>query len=278
MLNKARKVYEDEMAEVAKYRIHELAELNKQKTYAQKNLRDIVDELDRRHKNMVLTVQNRNQNAMNKKIRVETEILREFNRNQEANANIKRESSYPTFIPPRETPRHPREEPYVPPPHRAPPIPPRETPRHPGEKPYVPYTAPPQKAPHIPHRETNTDFKEAYETTERGYYYRVLGLAPGSSQEEVKKAYKVKVKIYHPDKKYTVNYSQQNQAYMWTVIQKANEILGKEYNLKLKEKYDKYGNEDGWVKRVTNTSPGVEGALKNKCYNLSGYNPYIVIQ
>ena len=105
MLNKARKVYDDEMAEVEKYRLHELAELNKQKTYAEKNFRDIVDELDRQYENMKLTVQNGNQNAKNKKIRVENDIVREFNRNQAANAYIKRENTYPRYIPPRETPR-----------------------------------------------------------------------------------------------------------------------------------------------------------------------------
>ena len=134
-----------------------------------------------------------------------------------------------------------------------------------------------KRSQYVPRHEKNKDFKEAYERTEWGYYYRVLGLAPGSSQTEVRNAYRVKARIYHPDRKFTANYSDQNQAYMWKVIQKAHEILGKEHNSKLKERYDKTGNADGWVHYVTDITDGVAGAFKNKCYNLGGSNPYRVI-
>jgi len=256
IMDKARKAYHDEMAAVKQYEQQELYKLQGYKMEAEKHLKD---EINRRHANINNKVNTAKRTAIDNQNKVAEDIMRGFQRNKSANANIPRESTNPTYVPHRETPRQTREEPYMPPPRGA------------------PYTPTPRKAPHIPHSKTNMDFKEEYETTEPGYFYRVLGLAPGSSQEVVRKAYRDKTRIYHPDKKFTVNYSEHNATYMWKVIQKANEILGKEHNSELKEKYDKHGNANGWISTVTDTTDGIAGAFKNECCHLGEYNPYRVM-
>jgi len=249
-MNEVKKAYEHAMQDVLKFRAHAIKELNEYQESAYKHLKD---ELDRQFDNINSKVEIEKQNAVNKKKRVEQDIMRDINRQKTANAHIRRESTYPTYIPHRETPRQTREEPYMPPPRGA------------------PYTPTPRKAPHIPHSETNIDFKEEYEITEPGYYYRVLGLAPGSSQQEVRKAYRKKMLIYHPDRSFSDGYSPKNSAYMIKVVSQAKKVLGDENNTDKKERYDTYGNRNNWIKDV-------KGALKNKCYNLSAYNPYRVIQ
>ena len=117
----------------------------------------------------------------------------------------------------------------------------------------------------------NIDFQEAYEITERDYYYRVLGLPPGSSQEEVKKAFRKLALVYHPDKSHTTHYKGNNCKYMWKVVNEAYAILGLEKNTNNKYKYDDSGNETNWIKDV-------KGAFKNKCYDFGEYNPYKVMQ
>jgi len=129
--------------------------------------------------------------------------------------------------------------------------------------------APSDKAPLNPHRENNIDFQEAYEITEKGYYYRVLGLAPGSSQEEVRKAFKKLALRYHPDKAHTSHYEPKNSKYMWKVLCEAYAVLGLEKNTNKKWKYDNIGNATNWIK---NFKP----VFKNECYDFGEYNPYKV--
>jgi len=250
IMDKARKAYHDEMAAVKQYEQQELYKLQGYKMEAEKHLKD---EINRRHANINNKVNTAKRTATDNQNKVAEDIMRGFQRNKSANANIPRESTNPTYVPHRETPRQTREEPYMPPPRGA------------------PYTPIPRKAPHIPHSETKIEFKEEYEITEPGYYYRVLGLAPGSSQQEVRKAYRQKMLIYHPDRSFSAGYSPKNNAYMIKVVSQAKKVLGDENNTDKKQRYDVYGNKKNWIKDV-------KGALKNKCYNLSAYNPYRVIQ
>jgi len=118
---------------------------------------------------------------------------------------------------------------------------------------------------------TVIDFKEEYEITERGYYYRVLGLPPGSSQKEVTNAFRKLAVVYHPDKSHTTPYKGNNRKYMWKVVNEAYAILGLEKNTDKKHQYDNDGNEENWIKDV-------KGAFKNNCYDFGEYNPYKVIQ
>jgi len=137
---------------------------------------------------------------------------------------------------------------------------------------FVKYLRPGKAFPdQAPHREKNIDFQEAYEITERDYYYRVLGLAPGSSQEEVRKAFRKLALKYHPDKSHMTDYEADNCKYMWKVVQEAYTILGVEKNRNKKYKYDNFGNATDWIKNV-------KGAFKNNCYDFGEYNPYKVIQ
>jgi len=239
--DKARKAYNDEMTAVLRYEQHEMHKLRAHKMLAEKHLKD---ECDKRHASIMHNVNTAKRAAVDRHNKVSRDIMRDFDKHGGANAHTKREGSYNSNVPRREAPYPPRRAPYMPPPRDAP---------------YMP-----------PPREANTDFKEEYERTERGYFYRVLGLAPGSSQEAVRKAFNKKILIYHPDKSNRHGNSHEYNRYMFKVLMEAKKILGDTNSTKNKDEYDNYGNESNWIKDV-------KGVFENNCYDLGEYNPYKVM-
>jgi len=100
----------------------------------------------------------------------------------------------------------------------------------------------------------------------KDYYYKVLGVTNTASIKEIIKAYHKQSLLYHPDKKNDFM-NQKEQITMFSEINRAYRLLSKEENQKSRTKYDKNGNKEGWVKTI----------IKSR-YDQSEYNPYIVIQ
>lgn len=95
-------------------------------------------------------------------------------------------------------------------------------------------------------------------------YYELLGISPSATEEEIKKAYKIQMKKWHPD----INKAEE-AASMSMKINEAKEVLldeqkRKEYDLYLKEK------ENNTYKKYSNT----RGESQNKSYN--GYESHMV--
>lgn len=67
-------------------------------------------------------------------------------------------------------------------------------------------------------------------------YYKILGIDKGSSQEEIKKAYRKLARKYHPD----LNPNDKEAEKKFKEINEANEVLSDSENRK---KYDKYGKD-----------------------------------
>lgn len=65
-------------------------------------------------------------------------------------------------------------------------------------------------------------------------YYKVLGVAPGATQEEIRKAYRKLAKRYHPD----INKDDPQAKERFQEINEANEVLG---DPDKRKKYDEYG-------------------------------------
>jgi len=101
-MNEVKKVYENEMADAANRKSKAIQYLNEKKKYA---YRHVQDEIHKRNEDIMSLFEIRKQEALNKKQLSEQVILRDIDRQKAANAHIKRDSSYPTYIPPREEPR-----------------------------------------------------------------------------------------------------------------------------------------------------------------------------
>jgi len=67
-------------------------------------------------------------------------------------------------------------------------------------------------------------------------YYRILGVARGASEDEIKKAYRKLALKYHPDKNQTTGAEEK-----FKEIGEAYDVLS---DKKKKEVYDQYGEED----------------------------------
>lgn len=67
-------------------------------------------------------------------------------------------------------------------------------------------------------------------------YYKILGLAKGASEKEIKKAYRKKARKFHPD----LNPDNKDAHQKFQQINEANEVLSDPENRK---KYDKYGKD-----------------------------------
>lgn len=95
------------------------------------------------------------------------------------------------------------------------------------------------------------------------YYYRILGVDPGASQDEIRRAYRRLVKEYHPD----LN-SSEGAVERFHLIQKAWETLGDP---------EERAFYDGYVKRYTHR-PGDVTATRGPGapyrYSTHGRNPY----
>jgi len=101
-MNEVKKVYENEMADAANRKSKAIQFLNEKKEYA---YRHVQDEFHKRNEDIMSLFEIRKQEALNKKQLSEQVILRDIDRQKAANTHIKRDSSYPTHIPPREEPR-----------------------------------------------------------------------------------------------------------------------------------------------------------------------------
>ena len=67
-------------------------------------------------------------------------------------------------------------------------------------------------------------------------YYKILGIAKGASQNDIKKAYRKLARKYHPD----VNPNDPDAERKFKQINEANEVLG---NVENRKKYDEYGKD-----------------------------------
>jgi len=85
-------------------------------------------------------------------------------------------------------------------------------------------------------------------------YYKILGVKPNASSEEIKKAFRTKAKQFHPD----VNNSPKAQEY-FTLLNEAHSALTddtKKYLHDLKLKYGKEQTQSGPIQNNTNSKRG----------------------
>jgi len=115
-------------------------------------------------------------------------------------------------------------------------------------------------------------YNESDERTIEDYYYKLLGVSRGATQTEIREAYKLKRRLYHPDKFYTQNVNtEEDQNAMFKLLTRAYILLHNPENASDKAKYDRMGNKNGWVLKK-------QGDFRHECFSLSAHNPYAVVQ
>lgn len=73
-------------------------------------------------------------------------------------------------------------------------------------------------------------------------YYEILGVSKSATSDEIKKAYKKLAKKYHPDKNNGSEEQKKHAEQKFKEVSKAFSVLN---DKEKKERYDKYGDEDG---------------------------------
>lgn len=81
-------------------------------------------------------------------------------------------------------------------------------------------------------------------------FYEILGISKNATQEEIKRAYRTKIKEYHPDK--FQNEAEKEKA--TKVIQLINHIYAVLSNVKEREEYDKHLNQNEPLKQSFNNT------------------------